>query len=157
MAVRRLAHRLGYRYRLHRKDRPGKPDLVFGPTRKVIFIHGCFWRWHERGAWPWPKAAIRDRSVKNKGSCGTNTSPTPFCDSLFNAISRSSALEISERINAIFSDAAAASTCGTTLVASDWLLASFKNPTLLTPEIASSPISSCLPGRVSNEAKIPVT
>src|SRR5450631_804879 len=47
MAVRRLVHRLGYRYRLHRKDLPGKPDLVFGPKRKVLFVHGCFWHGHE--------------------------------------------------------------------------------------------------------------
>lgn len=48
MIVRRLVHRLGFRYRLHRKDLPGKPDLVFGPKRKVIFVHGCFWHGHER-------------------------------------------------------------------------------------------------------------
>lgn len=48
LAVRRLVHGLGYRYRLHRKDLPGKPDLVFGPRRKVIFVHGCFWHGHER-------------------------------------------------------------------------------------------------------------
>lgn len=47
MVVRRLLHRAGYRYRLHRRDLPGKPDLVFGPRRKVIFIHGCFWHQHE--------------------------------------------------------------------------------------------------------------
>jgi len=46
MLVRRLAHAMGYRYRLHRKDLPGKPDLVFGPRRKVIFVHGCFWHQH---------------------------------------------------------------------------------------------------------------
>ena len=46
MAVRRLLHRIGYRYRLHRKDLPGKPDIVFGPRRKVIFVHGCFWHGH---------------------------------------------------------------------------------------------------------------
>ncbi|WP_259397709.1 very short patch repair endonuclease, partial [Burkholderia cepacia] len=46
MAVRRLTHGLGYRYRLHRKDIPGKPDLVFPARRKVIFIHGCFWHQH---------------------------------------------------------------------------------------------------------------
>ena len=44
--VRRLAHRMGYRFRLHRKELPGKPDLVFGPRRKVIFVHGCFWNSH---------------------------------------------------------------------------------------------------------------
>ena len=46
MLVRRLLYRMGYRYRLHRKDLPGKPDIVFGSRRKVIFIHGCFWHGH---------------------------------------------------------------------------------------------------------------
>ena len=52
MMVRRELHRLGYRYRLHRKDLPGKPDLVFPGRRKVIFVHGCFWHGHDcaRGA-----------------------------------------------------------------------------------------------------------
>lgn len=47
LIVRRLVHGMGYRYRLHRKDLPGKPDLVFGPRKKVIFVHGCFWHAHE--------------------------------------------------------------------------------------------------------------
>ena len=42
MIVRRLAHRLGYRFRLHRKDLPGRPDLTFPRHRAVIFVHGCF-------------------------------------------------------------------------------------------------------------------
>ena len=46
MQVRRLVHALGYRYRLHGKDLPGKPDLVFRNRKKVIFIHGCFWHQH---------------------------------------------------------------------------------------------------------------
>lgn len=46
MRVRRLAYALGYRYRLHRKDLPGRPDLVFPGRRKVIFVHGCFWHQH---------------------------------------------------------------------------------------------------------------
>lgn len=52
MLVRRLAHRLGYRFRLHRKDLPGAPDLAFIARRKVIFVHGCFWHAHDckRGA-----------------------------------------------------------------------------------------------------------
>ena len=45
--VRSLAHRLGYRFRLHRKDLPGTPDLVFVSRRKVIFVNGCFWHRHE--------------------------------------------------------------------------------------------------------------
>jgi DNA mismatch endonuclease (patch repair protein) len=44
--VRRLIYRMGYRYRLHRSDLPGKPDLVFASRRKVIFVHGCFWHGH---------------------------------------------------------------------------------------------------------------
>ncbi|RXH56719.1 very short patch repair endonuclease [Granulicella sibirica] len=44
--VRRFVHALGYRYRLHRKDLPGKPDMVFPKQRKVIFVHGCFWHGH---------------------------------------------------------------------------------------------------------------
>ncbi|KGF67687.1 endonuclease [Hoeflea sp. BAL378] len=48
LKVRRLLHSLGYRYRLHRKDLPGKPDLVFGPRRKVIEVRGCFWHAHLR-------------------------------------------------------------------------------------------------------------
>ena len=47
MIVRRLVHGLGYRYRLHRRNLPGKPDLVFGPRRAVIFVHGCFWHQHD--------------------------------------------------------------------------------------------------------------
>lgn len=52
MVVRRLAHSLGYRYRLHRRDLPGVPDLVFPARRAVIFVHGCFWHQHNcpRGA-----------------------------------------------------------------------------------------------------------
>jgi len=47
MRVRRVTHRMGYRYRLHRKDLPGKPDLVFPGRKKVIFVHGCFWHGHD--------------------------------------------------------------------------------------------------------------
>ena len=47
MIVRRLVHSMGYRYRLHRTDLPGKPDLVFPRLRKVVFVHGCFWHGHD--------------------------------------------------------------------------------------------------------------
>ena len=47
MAVRRLAHGMGYRFRLHRHGLPGRPDLVFPSRRKVIFVHGCFWHGHD--------------------------------------------------------------------------------------------------------------
>lgn len=45
--VRRLLHRLGYRFRLHRKDLPGRPDIVLPKWRTVIFVNGCYWHGHE--------------------------------------------------------------------------------------------------------------
>lgn len=47
LVVRRLVHSLGYRFRLHRRDLPGSPDLVFPSRRKVIFVHGCYWHRHD--------------------------------------------------------------------------------------------------------------
>lgn len=46
MAVRRLVHALGYRYRLHARSLPGRPDMVFASRQMVIFVHGCFWHRH---------------------------------------------------------------------------------------------------------------
>lgn len=46
LAVRRILFGLGYRYRLHRSDLPGKPDIVFAGRHKLIFVHGCFWHAH---------------------------------------------------------------------------------------------------------------
>jgi DNA mismatch endonuclease, patch repair protein len=53
--VRRILHSLGFRYRIHFKGLPGKPDIVFTRKRKVIFVHGCFWHHHpncKRAAMP---------------------------------------------------------------------------------------------------------
>jgi len=52
IAVRSLVHRMGYRFRLHRRSLPGKPALVFPRLNKVVFVHGCFWHGHDcaRGA-----------------------------------------------------------------------------------------------------------
>ena len=47
IAVRRLLHSMGYRFRLHRKDLPGSPDIVLPKYKTVIFVHGCFWHRHE--------------------------------------------------------------------------------------------------------------
>ncbi|MBN1515074.1 DNA mismatch endonuclease Vsr [Candidatus Sumerlaeota bacterium] len=76
MTVRRLVHGMGYRYRLHARDLPGKPDLVFRSRKKVIFVHGCFWHQHgcrqyrqprtKRSFWE-PKLAknkVRDAAIK---------------------------------------------------------------------------------------------
>jgi DNA mismatch endonuclease (patch repair protein) len=75
LRVRRLVHGLGYRYRLHRAELPGTPDLVFPSKRKVIFVHGCFWHGHECKLGRVPKSSVeywtnkistnRDRDRKN--------------------------------------------------------------------------------------------
>lgn len=46
LAVRRLLHAMGYRFRLHRRDLPGTPDIVLPGRRKVVFVNGCFWHGH---------------------------------------------------------------------------------------------------------------
>lgn len=47
LVVRKLVYAMGYRYRLHGRKLPGRPDLVFASRRKVIFVHGCFWHRHD--------------------------------------------------------------------------------------------------------------
>lgn len=47
LEVRKLIHRLGYRYALDRDDLPGKPDITFPSRRKIIFVHGCYWHMHD--------------------------------------------------------------------------------------------------------------
>lgn len=47
LAVRRAVHAMGFRFRLHRRDLPGTPDLVFSRLRRIILVHGCFWHRHE--------------------------------------------------------------------------------------------------------------
>lgn len=56
MIVRRTVYGLGYRYRLHDKRLPGKPDLVFPGRRRVIFMHGCFWHRHDCARATMPKS-----------------------------------------------------------------------------------------------------
>ncbi|MDA8257792.1 MAG: very short patch repair endonuclease [Betaproteobacteria bacterium] len=58
LAVRSLAHRLGYRFRLHGQGLPGKPDLVFAGRRKVVFVHGCFWHGHRCKRDKMPKSRV---------------------------------------------------------------------------------------------------
>ena len=60
ITVRRIAHGLGFRFRLHRKDLPGRPDLVFPKHRAVIFVHGCFWHRHGGCRYAYtPKTRVR--------------------------------------------------------------------------------------------------
>jgi DNA mismatch endonuclease, patch repair protein len=58
MTVRRLLHRLGYRYRLHAPELPGRPDLCFPARRRVIFVHGCFWHGHDCRFGHLPKSRV---------------------------------------------------------------------------------------------------
>lgn len=77
MTVRQLVHSLGYRYRLHRKDLPGKPDLVFPSRKKAILVHGCFWHMHDcrrgyrepkenSGYWSSKIARNRERDIQTQ-------------------------------------------------------------------------------------------
>jgi len=76
MAVRRMVFAMGYRYRLHGRHLPGKPDLVFSSRRKVLFVHGCFWHGHEGcrlsgipktniGFWQSKIVSNRERDTRN--------------------------------------------------------------------------------------------
>lgn len=94
LAVRRLLTKLGYRYRLHRSDLPGTPDIAFIGRRKAVFVHGCFWHGHDcaRGARA-PKAnadywrakisrnRARDASVRERfASIGWNATTIWECE-----------------------------------------------------------------------------
>jgi len=56
LVIRSALHRRGFRFRLHRKDLPGRPDLVFTGRNAVIFVHGCFWHGHDCHLFRWPKS-----------------------------------------------------------------------------------------------------
>ena len=68
LMVRKSLHSRGFRYRLHTKGIPGKPDLVLPKYRTVIFVHGCFWHRHDCTLFKWPKTREtfwRDKLTKN--------------------------------------------------------------------------------------------
>jgi DNA mismatch endonuclease (patch repair protein) len=69
MRVRSLLHSLGYRFRLHRKDLPGKPDIVLPRYRTVILVHGCFWHCHDcRWGSVKPKTRAEFWTAKRQGT-----------------------------------------------------------------------------------------
>jgi DNA mismatch endonuclease, patch repair protein len=79
--VRRVAHGLGYRFRINRRDLPGTPDIVFPRLRKIIFVHGCFWHQHDgcaqanvprtRESYWLPKLArTKERDAENLSALG---------------------------------------------------------------------------------------
>lgn len=75
LAVRQILHRLRYRFRLHRKDLPGRPDIVLPRHRKIILVHGCFWHGHtcrlaskpksNEGYWTGKIAKNKERDARN--------------------------------------------------------------------------------------------
>lgn len=69
MLIRSLLHRQGLRFRLHAKELPGKPDMVFPRYRAVIFVHGCFWHGHDCPLFKWPATRAEfwhDKIRKNR-------------------------------------------------------------------------------------------
>jgi len=75
IVVRKMLHARGYRYRLHRKDLPGRPDIVFGSKRKAIFVHGCFWHGHGCSKGKLPKSNLnywRPKIESNKSRDARN-------------------------------------------------------------------------------------
>jgi len=69
--VRKLIHSMGFRYRLHRKDLPGKPDIAFPTYKKIIFVNGCFWHGHKgckRSALPSANRAFWKKKIENNMS-----------------------------------------------------------------------------------------
>lgn len=58
LAVRKLLHALGYRFRLHKSGLPGRPDIVLAARRKIILVHGCFWHGHECGVGRLPRSKL---------------------------------------------------------------------------------------------------
>lgn len=69
MRVRRMLHALGFRYRLHGKSLPGKPDLVFASARAVLFVHGCFWHMHRcKYGKPVPATNVSFWAEKRRGN-----------------------------------------------------------------------------------------
>lgn len=69
LALRRGLHALGFRYRLHIKDLPGKPDLVFTRHGAVLFAHGCFWHGHDCHLFKWPSTRVdwwREKIERNR-------------------------------------------------------------------------------------------
>lgn len=76
MIVRRILHSMGYRYRLHRKTLPGKPDIVFSGRKKAIFVHGCFWHAHGCNIGQPPKSNLQfweDKLDRNRERDESNT------------------------------------------------------------------------------------
>ena len=80
MLVRSLLHGMGFRFRLHRKDLPGNPDIVLPRHKKVIFVHGCFWHGHP--GCPRSKRPTTNRTFWDRKLDGNLERDKRFCDEL---------------------------------------------------------------------------
>jgi len=79
MIIRKALFKRGFRYRIHYKELPGKPDIVFPKYRAVVFVHGCFWHGHDCHLFKWPKSRAdfwkkkietnRERDIRNREAC----------------------------------------------------------------------------------------
>ncbi|MGR9277537.1 very short patch repair endonuclease [Rhizobium leguminosarum] len=81
LIVRRLAYEVGYRFRLHRRDLPGAPDLTFPSRKKIIFVHGCFWHRHDEvSCWRsrLPKSRQDFWEAKLAGNVARDEKVTPY-------------------------------------------------------------------------------
>ena len=74
MIVRRGLHAMGFRFRLHHRKLPGRPDLVFARYRAVILVHGCFWHGHECHLFRWPASRVEFWTAKINGNKVRDTS-----------------------------------------------------------------------------------
>ena len=77
MLVRRLVHRLGYRFRLHRRDLPGTPDIVLPKLGKIIIVNGCFWHMHELRRCRIPAVRRKYWEKKLFGNTDTRSAQSP--------------------------------------------------------------------------------
>ena len=68
IAIRKRLHAAGFRYRLHRKDLPGTPDIVLPRYRAVVFVHGCFWHGHDCHLFKWPATRPEFWAAKISGN-----------------------------------------------------------------------------------------
>ena len=106
ITVRSIAHALGYRFRLHREDLPGKPDIVFPRHRKVIFVHGCFWHRHDCKKATTPSTNVEfwqekfDRNVERDQRALDNLSEMGWNSMVIWECETKSAVEIAEKVTA---------------------------------------------------------
>jgi DNA mismatch endonuclease (patch repair protein) len=115
IAVRKLLHASGFRFRLHRKDLPGRPDIVLPRYKTVVFVHGCFWHQHEgcklaskpSSRQEYWKAKFDRNAERDKNSLASLTELGWRVVVVWECEVRKSADEVAERIKKILFDGSA--------------------------------------------------